>query len=244
MEGSKITHFFKHTKSNTISKDRKNDFYEDCLLQKIENCSEEVCHNKKNGLKLIIKDQEDKLKQIEEAIKTCLGISDKKKIQIEKMKIEIESSAKKNVVIDGAQIQSSSTSNVQRNTVSYRPVTLFEAFSNDVDSKGLAKLRSLSSCKKDDSKFVLNAIRFLYKNDTEKIASLSLSGRSREAEPKNQMTPRKRKTIENLFTERLNSFDLDESEYAIRSSKVGFHIKNAFGNIRRTAQQSIKTNNL
>lgn len=72
--------------------------------------------------------------------------------------------------------------------------------------------------------------------DTEKISSLSLTGRSREAEGKSKMTPENRTTIQHLFVERLNSFYLNASEHFTRNSKVNLHMKNAFVNIRRTAK--------
>lgn len=170
-----------------------------------------------------------------------------KKKQIEILKNEnqpFQSSStlrvEKNVVNDHRQIQAVSSSNSGENAMANRSVSVFQSFANNIDPKDLAKLRSIGSSKKEDSTFVLNAVQFLYKNDTKKISSLSLTGRSREVEPKNRMTPEKRKMIENLFAERLHSFDLDSTEVSTRNSKISSHMKNAFNTVKRSTKEMAK----
>lgn len=142
----------------------------------------------------------------------------------------------KNIPIDQKRVESCSTPNSKKNAVINHSVTLFQTFANDINPKDLSKLRSMSSNKREDSTFVLNAVRFLYNNDVGKLASLSLTGRSREMESKSKMTPEKKTKIETLFVERLSSFDLDPAEMSARSSKFKVHIKNAFVTIKRSTK--------
>lgn len=242
MEKQRITVFFKQTKLIPAIPPKNRVFYEECLVEQIDKCSNEFCTNEKNRLKLVIKDQEQKLKQVDEAVQTCFRFCNKKKLQIEELNTanqpksssQSKSNAEKSFVVNSAQTQSNTTLNVSNSNVCNRPAIMFETFLDSIDSKGLASLRSISACNQNDSKFVLKTVRLLYNNDTKKIASISLTGRSREAEDKNKMSPEKRKIIEGLFTERLNSFGLDATEYSTRNSKVNLHIKNAIGNIKRT----------
>lgn len=114
----------------------------------------------------------------------------------------------------------------------------FSTFENVLTNNELAVLRSIGSSKKDDSSFVLNSIRFLYKNDIDKMSCLSLTGRSRGPEAKQKMSPNKYDTVNKMFLERLTSFELNSTEFTDRSKQIDTHVKNAFINTKRHGKPS------
>lgn len=113
---------------------------------------------------------------------------------------------------------------------------ILSTFENVLTQNELAKLRSIGTSKKEDSSFILNSIRFLYKNDIDKISSLSLTGRSRGTEAKQKISPQKYDTIKNMFSERLASLKLNSTEYTDRSKQINTLMKNAFINTKRNGK--------
>lgn len=112
-------------------------------------------------------------------------------------------------------------------------ISFYQLSKNVFTNEHLAKLRSIGGNKKEDSSFVLNSIRFLYKNEIEKISSLSLTGRSRGSKPKHKMSPEKQKIINDMFLERLASLKLHSTEFTDRSKQINTLMKNAFINTKR-----------
>lgn len=113
---------------------------------------------------------------------------------------------------------------------------LFSKFSERFTATELAELRTISESndsKANDSTLVLKILRFLYKNDMEKIATITVSGSSRTGD-KERISQQHFDTINDMLVERFNSIKLLPSEYAMRIRLVGTHIKNGIFNMRKT----------
>lgn len=129
---------------------------------------------------------------------------------------------------------SSTTATTESNVIPDEP--LFSKFSDRFSSTELADLRSISESndsKANDSTFVLKILRFLYKNDMEKIALITVSGSSRTGD-KERISQQNFDTVNDMLVERFRSIKLLPSEYAMRIRLVGTHIKNGIFNMRKT----------
>lgn len=226
-----ITDFFKAGKKNTVIlpsaevKNTTDQFYSLCLHEKLRICKNPKCCTEKHELKVKRIEQEEKLKEINRAIDLCLEICRKKETKIDKLMSKRKVPEKVNHPVACSGVPNDANK-------------MLSKFENDFTQNDLAKLRSMGTTKTDDSSFILNSIRFLYKNDTDKISSVSLTGRSRGAEAKQKMSPQKYDTIKDLFTERLNSLKLNSIDFAERSKELNKHMKNAFINIKRSGKSN------
>lgn len=221
MESRQLTDFFPvNKKINAIIPSTAikspTDFYTLCLRDKVEGCNNSLCSNEKNSLNLKLAEQEKKLEEIDRAIEICLSICRKKGQKIEEM------IATKKVNEPAVSLTKSINVN-----------NMFSNFTNVFTHDELARLRSKGPTKKDDSSFVLDAIRYLYQNNAEKISSLSVTGNARGTEPKEKMSTEKHDTIKRLFLERLSSLHLNSTEVNSRAKQLNTHLKNAFINTKR-----------
>lgn len=219
-----ITDFYKSCKKNgsilpvVEEKSVTDQFYSVCLSEKMTNCNN--CTKELNELKDKCDEQEKKLQEINRAIEICSGVIGKKEKKIDDLLSEIKMREKFNEPV----ACSSESIRVNKN---------FCMFENVLTLDELAKLRSIGPTKTDDSSFILNSVRFLYKNDVEKISSLSVTGFSRGPVPKEKICTETYNTIKNLFIERLTSFQLESKEFTERSKNINKLLKNAFINIKR-----------
>lgn len=226
-----ITDFFKSSKKkNAIkpsieTKSATDQFYSMCLSEKFENCKNSTCSKEKNDLKVKCAEQEEKLKEIYRAIEICLGVSREKEKKIECLlsKIKTTEKASKPVACFSKSLDINN---------------IFSTFENVFTHDELAKLRSVEHAKKDDSTFVLKSIRFLYKDDVKTISSLSVTGRSRGAKPKQKMCQTKYDIIKKLFMERLTVMELNSAEFIERSKQINTLMKNAFTNTKHHGNQT------
>lgn len=135
----------------------------------------------------------------------------------------------------------STSSTTEFNIIPDEP--LFSKFSDRFTATELDELRSISESndsKANDSTFVLKILRFLYKNDMEKIASITVSGSSRTGD-KERISQQNFDTINDMLAERFISLKLLPSEYAMRIKLVSTHIKNGIFNMRKTDYKSKKS---
>lgn len=226
MANREITNFFRASKkSSAISpsietKTATDQFYSLCLREKIEKCNNLECCTEKNELKARCIEQEEKLREINQAIEICSGFSRRKEKKIDKLQKEMEVAEK--IIEPVACINKSNDAN-----------KFFSTFENVLTHDELARLRSILPNQKFDSSFVLNSIRFLYKNNNQQISSLSLTGRSRGSEAKQRICPEKYETVKNLFLERLTSLKLNSNEFTNRLKQLNQLMKNAFINTKR-----------
>lgn len=247
-ENHSLTEFFKTTKkanainaSSIETKSATDQFYTLCLNEQLGKCNNSICEKEKRELKAKCIEQEKKLREIQRAIDKCLEITQKKEKKIECLSSEIKVARVSDPIACDSNSDDVSKSNVtekvnEPTTCTSKSINvnnIFSTFENVFTHDELARLRSIGPTKKDDSSFVLSSIRFLYKNDVEKISSLSLTGRSRGTESKQKMCPEKYDTIKDLFSERLTSMNLNSTEFSDRTKQMHKLMKNAFINIKR-----------
>lgn len=92
----------------------------------------------------------------------------------------------------------------------------FSKFKKTFTAAELKQLREVGPNKTEDSTFVHNAVKFLYKSDFEKLLLVSLTGRSTKKEKqKEKMSPEYYDVVKNLFRTRLISLSLHAEEFMI-----------------------------
>lgn len=236
MASYSITSYFKTKKSTTDdeinngvpSLNLTEDFYSSCLKAKTTQshgqCTSNGCQQKAVQLEESLKKLKAELLKIQKAIDVCQRICNTKDIRIQNLstKQTMATEATKNV--EGARILP------------------FQTFSNDFNDEQLSQLRSFNIEKKDDSPFIAYVMRQLYSNDLTQLSMISVTGRPRGQIKKAQMSPRKKKMVEDLFHERL--MNINDTESAARRSKVNTHINTAINNIRRQDKETVQKVNL
>lgn len=213
----------------SVTKSRQ--FYKACFKSKVELCGpEKNCHKEKTKLqnKLIL--LERKLENIDAAYSTCLRICEKKDDQIEQLKAKIQMDA----------VQPNQNSNTGNNIPSTSKPNaiglLFESHAHEFHATNLAKLRSINTTKSADSTFVLNAVRSMYSENLPRLLNKSVKG-TNKGTPKEALSPKKVKTLESLYFERLSHINLPDEEKDARAKLFNRHIHRAITNINS------KTNN-
>lgn len=213
---SKITEYFKKknksaTNNEIVRKEKKKvDFYEDCL----QDCRNEQCIKKKSDLKMQIKEIKTKVVKCEEAIKSCQSVVDEKKSEINNLQKKMP------------ECVASST-----------PQLMFESFSNDFNAEQLSHLRSIGPNIRGDSTFVSFVVKYMYSEKLESLKTKSACGRKYKArQNKNEMTPQKKQTLQNIYIERIRNFGVDLFERNMREKQLNKLIKNAFINITKSLE--------
>lgn len=222
MKQSKLDGFLKKQSRFVISTHTndvpsKTDEFYNSYLDKSSSC----CQQEKNRLRFKLAEMKTKIAQNQNAVNTCLKICEKKQTKIKKLE-ELLQSKKKDI---------SAQPVVEAN------MKLFSKYDVQFPTEELAKLRSIGSTKKDDSTFILTGTRSLYRNDLNRAASITVSGRSRGPEPKQMMSPEKLETINGIFMERLDSLGLERGDRVERHKKLNELIRHALTNIKKTAHK-------
>lgn len=96
----------------------------------------------------------------------------------------------------------------------------------------LQRLRTFNVTKIHDSTFILNVVKFLYKDNLEKLSKVSLTGLSTN-EKKERISPAHYDIIKQLFRIRLESLSLDTKEFILREKALHKHIKSAIFNLSK-----------
>lgn len=246
-----ITNYFQIEKSTEPipvphDTNKQNDFYEKCLLEKLSECDIVNCMEEKQRLQSYLTSQIDTLKQVNSNVERITRIISRK----EGMVSDLETSIQKHQLGSHSTIAQTMTvttitsstatpvlntiSNTQPKSIDFFKDVLFSKFVKNFSTSELAELRSFESSKNNDSTFVLKIIRCLYKNELEKIESISVTGRSRKGDPKEKMSEQNLNIVKDMLTERLESLNLTSKENVGRIKLVNTHIKNAFMTIVHT----------
>lgn len=254
LEINPITNYFQNQKSTTSSNiqiqqtNEQNsticeDFYKECLTEKLCECKMDNCVSEKQRLKLYLANCENTLKQVNLNVDRIGKTLSRKETTISKLEAKIQNHQ---LVMTAAMTTTTNsstgttisnvltTSNTDTTPTAATKKTLFSTFSEKFSTMELAEFRSIGSAKPNDSTFVLKIIRSLYRNELTKIDSISVSGRSRKGESKEKMSEQNFEIVKDMLAERLESLNLVSNEYACRKKLVGAHIKNAFANIIHT----------
>lgn len=228
--------------TNTICKD----FYEKCLKEKMSECKSAICTAEKQRLQSSVASFEATLKQVNWNVERITNTISRKEGII--LRMEADKHNHQPIVTEATNMTSTTAMNAAVSNVAtiLSTVTmstaatdelLFSKFSDRFDSMELAELRSISKTndsKSNDSTLVLKILRFLYKNDLDKIESISVSGNSRKGDSKERMSKQNFDTVNDMLAERLRSMKLGPTEYATRMKPVNQHIKNGLSNIVKT----------
>lgn len=203
--------------STTNSEDgkKKNEiFYEECLQENIEvtatHESDSHCEKEKPNIEEKINEIKEKIKKIENAINSCQIIIAEKDNKIEKLRNKLPD--KINTQPEG------------------RPQLMFESFSKDLKIEAMAVLRSIKPTIECDSKFILNAVKYLYAEKLETLKNKTACGRG---QGKEMMTPSKKKLLDDLFEERLRGIGVGTQEQVFRKKQLNKLIKYSFFNITK-----------
>lgn len=124
------------------------------------------------------------------------------------------------------------------------PNHLFGEFSSKFDNCELATIRSVGPGKKNDSRFILNITRFLYKGDEQsKLKNRSVVGRKYNGETKNEISFEKKEIMKTMFKNRVDD-ELPElkeviipNEHSQRMRNLNNLIRSAIHNIVKSVQK-------
>lgn len=115
---------------------------------------------------------------------------------------------------------------------------LFNEFSLIFEKCELATIRSVGPGQKNDSRFILNIMRFLYKGDeTEKLKNRSVNGRKYKGENKLEISFEKKQMLETMFKQRVDD-ECSEMSQLIVTNEHSKRIKTV-GNLIRSAIHNI-----
>lgn len=147
------------TKNSENGKKKNEIFYTECLKENIvaTTTRESHCENEKPNTEKKINEIKEKIKKIEKAINSCQIIIAEKDKKIGKLRNKLPD--KTNTQPEG------------------RPQLMFESFSKDLKIEALAVLRSIEPTNACDSKFILNAVKYLYSEKLETLKNTTACGR-------------------------------------------------------------------
>lgn len=215
----KIDDYFKTQKSAEFAviqqqpKKANDAFYEDCESE--HRCSSE-CTVEKDNLKIKINETKETIKKIEDAIISCRSIIVEKNFEIENLQKRLPEDS--NPVSNDA------------------PELMYTSYSNVFSCEQTTQLRSIGTSARNDSTFIIYAIRCLYAENIDSVRNKSACGKKvkRGEKQKTMMTPEKKKTIENIFDERMRGSGLSILEQNFRKKQLNKLIKDALANITKS----------
>lgn len=180
-DNKRITDFFQLKKriefvdvpvqDTTISEN----FYNKCLETQLnQNKCSKNCESWKLELKNRLQEEKKKLETIEKALSSCLFILDVKKDKITQLMIENGRATASNTVNRTNAVTKSVNSMKNMPMIQKspklsltNPAELFKSYENNFTIIELAKLRSFSGEMRQDSTFILNAMRFIFHDVSE-----------------------------------------------------------------------------
>lgn len=234
-----ITQYFERkTQSNSITTESNNsvtnlnkrseniDFYETCLLEKIDVCdTKKNCHAEKDNLRQKHDLLTQKLTKIRKAYSVCLKICEKKDNKMKKLKEKLHLLKSVNSDVN---LQITSSSNEPKTPQPKAKKVLFEEYKGVFSDEQLATLRSINKNPRGDSTFVLNSVRFCYWDDMGKLEHKSLKGKNNGKEA---ISPTKQCRLKSLYQDRLDDLELIPEEKSVRENKFERHVHAAIMNI-------------
>lgn len=113
------------------------------------------------------------------------------------------------------------------------PEIMYIYITDYLSEENICELNSIEGSKKHDATFIRKLIDFMYENKVV-LNYRSVSGRSRNGEMKNPITPEKIRIIHNLFTKRITDTDLNTEEIVsrINENNINRLISVAIGHLK------------
>lgn len=102
----------------------------------------------------------------------------------------------------------------------------FDEFVGILPSATVFQLNKVGGEAKNDSNFILKAMRGIYGEDLSRLENKTYSGRRKEA-----LTPEKRDMMKNLFDKRIDLHERDSENVSVRKKCFAKHVKNAIATI-------------
>lgn len=115
------------------------------------------------------------------------------------------------------------------NLLDKKKKSMFDNFHGDFPHDALESLRVIGNTEREDSTFVLTAVRGLY-SDLSTLKNKTYSGMSKN-KSKDPMTPKKLEILKTIFEKRIDNIDCDSD---IKRKKLfSKHVKTAIETIKR-----------
>lgn len=229
-----ITDYFRKNKKDAETVQNNNrekilssseQFYRMYLAQQNSSCNNTSCFEIVSKLESQIKDVQAKIQNTKDAIVTCQSVISQKNCKIEKLEKKLTS----------MNVASVCVANNNRDSISgLNRVLIFDEFSSDFTSSQLADLRQVGNAKREDSTFILIALKNLYEKNLETLETKSLTGRSKPGQRKEKMTPEKTAILAKIFQNRLQHATADTQERVSREKCLNKLIKDAKDNITKS----------
>lgn len=217
---NQIHKYFKKTTNTQFpqvakkSKKINDQFYDDCLIEN-DRCDE--CSAQIESLQKQIVEAKEKIKKIEDAIKSCRLIISEKDSEIVNLQKKVPDAL--------------------NHALAKSDQLMFQSFSSDFDSEQIRSLRSFSTAPRADATFISFAVKSLYAENPDIVKSKSACGRKYKInQNKEMMTPEKKKILENIFDERLRTIELSLIEKNTRQKRLNKLIKDAFTSISNSIE--------
>lgn len=116
---------------------------------------------------------------------------------------------------------------------------IFNNFENIFEASELTTLRSIPFSSSRDSSFILQVLRFLYKDDLSILNSRTASTKVANKDP---ISPEKKTILVGLYNERLSSLKLTDLDLDSRNAKLNEFVMTGINNIRKSLKrQSLET---
>lgn len=225
-----ITTFLKKVKQVEFTENRSDEpvqiheqFYQDCMKV----CENVTCITAISELNRKKEEIRTKIGNIEEAISRCKSVLKEKDDEIQRLQNEI-----------GSDVGNKNASSVQpaEPDIASANMESFVAFGAYFTNDELSHLRSIGPDNSSDSTFVLQCVKFLYKQNLHVLKHKSVTGKSTKGEVKEPISPNKYKILTDVFDERVNITTQNAVNCKPRAKGLNKFIKNAINNVNRTNQ--------
>lgn len=215
-----------------IKEDKQEDKQDDGSVIDIDVLKNKVVELEKKNAQL----QNDN-KDLKYLLNKATKINLQKDLLIEQLKKQISG---KDLLLNQSQNKISGNHNIGNRSDSkgkQKNELLFKEYEKIIDEADLCRLRSVGDDKVKDSKFIVECLETLYK---ENVSILCERTAQLPTAKKKELTPEKKTIIENLFSARLNSLNLSAQDQLERKSKFRYLLNTGISTIRRRPSTSNK----
>lgn len=184
--------------------------------------------NVRSKLKEIDEEEKVENEQLKKELKLCEGklVLAEKKLKVATMALKRAGTTnlEKDLRI---QVLEKKIERLEKSKKCIRP-EVYKKFEDEFTADDLKNFRSVKSGANNDSSFILQVLRSLYKSHLGLLATKSVTGRSRRlaSGEKDILTPEKKALIEKLLQERI-IIEEDTDNHQARLKKFNVHLNNA-----------------
>lgn len=179
-KSNKITDYFTFKKTVEwvdipIVQTTTDHFYSDSILERVDEmkCIGHHCVNKKLELMNRLKEEKEKLVNLEKALSSCEFIIGEKNKKIAQLHKKATTHVPNNLKTPQSTPKTTPTSKSTFRTPTSSPTTTFASFGQYFSTQQLAQLRSFDREMRDDSKFILSVMRSLYEHNLNELKGIN-----------------------------------------------------------------------